>query len=344
MTNDKNSTIATPAGLLDRAIRAVPVVKYALGILGIVAALSIGKSLVSGTAEMLAGSFAVIALMLVLLFVARVALLPRNQAKTLTQVTGWAVLLLALLCGGLLVTSLFFQYPRSLADILDSTTSTSRRPTADRRAASGVAGRADAEVLDVSAEWPSVYVSDVFDDNRTGWFLGKRAASEWSDSFAQTIERGVYQWEVTAKRPRAAWQTAPVGTVFNFFLSSKVQLGRPSPSAPTSAGVLFGMQNRKSYYAFRISNNGLISVIHDDGSQSEDKVPWTPTAANPLAPVTLAVSASNRLLRFYVDDKLVSEFYEPTFQGGEVGYQVEIWDPTSALFEFDEFELRRSGS
>jgi hypothetical protein len=103
-----------PKGILDKAIKAVPAVKYALGIAGIVAAIAIVASMHISYALAALGTVIMLILMTVLVVFARVAKSTSVRMQAPALVFTWFALLLTMATAFLLFTSVFFGAPVDL--------------------------------------------------------------------------------------------------------------------------------------------------------------------------------------------------------------------------------------
>jgi hypothetical protein len=108
-----------PQTVLKEAIRAVPAVKYALGVAGIAAALAIIASLHTSLAVAGLGTVAMLVLMAVLVLFARLAKADTGFFRKPMLVFVWAALILVLTVAGLLVSCVFFHQPLDLASLVD---------------------------------------------------------------------------------------------------------------------------------------------------------------------------------------------------------------------------------
>jgi Effector-associated domain 1 len=102
-----------PATVLTAAIKAVPVVKYALGVAGVSAVVAIatrGFGLDRGTAAV--GTVVVIAFMVLLLILAAASRLQR-MLRTPALVLTWSFLIMVIISCFLLITSFFFHVPQT---------------------------------------------------------------------------------------------------------------------------------------------------------------------------------------------------------------------------------------
>ncbi len=108
--------------LLTSAIAAVPAVKYALGIAGVMAALALGSAFFQSATQALIGAAAMIALMVILLlFAAATDYLRRHGGAVLrlpALVLTWAILILFITSCILLLTTVFLKKPQSYSDFI----------------------------------------------------------------------------------------------------------------------------------------------------------------------------------------------------------------------------------
>ncbi len=105
-----------PATLLQEAVRAVPAVKYALGIAGILAVLAIAKGFGLDPAFAIGGTIVMLALMVVLLIFARLSASAKASQHFVLPALFlmWGFLALVLASAGLLFSSAFFGRPIDL--------------------------------------------------------------------------------------------------------------------------------------------------------------------------------------------------------------------------------------
>ena len=110
--------MTTPSQFLAQAIRAVPAVKYALGIGGVVAAVAIVYSFKIDSRVAFVGTLVMLVLMGVLVIFARMSSLPGHRLNLPALVFTWFVLLLFMALSGSLFASVFFQKPLDLSSWL----------------------------------------------------------------------------------------------------------------------------------------------------------------------------------------------------------------------------------
>jgi len=104
----------TPPNFLKSAIRAVPVVKYALGVGGIVAVIGIIKTFRVSSRDAILGTVIMLVLMAVLVVGAKFAALTTGNLRTLISVFGWFCLTLFMATALCLFLSGFFGWPLDL--------------------------------------------------------------------------------------------------------------------------------------------------------------------------------------------------------------------------------------
>jgi hypothetical protein len=104
---------SAPMAILRLAINAVPAVRYAAGVAGLISAAALVKALFSSVqAALLVGVAMLILMSVLLVFAASTKLAPeflRRPALTLT----WAILILFVLSAGLTASSVFFDWPKT---------------------------------------------------------------------------------------------------------------------------------------------------------------------------------------------------------------------------------------
>lgn len=108
----------SPLEILREAVKAVPAVRYALGTAGVAAAAAIGGSFFGGrTIPALLASAAMLALMILLVLFAKLTTLAGRRLVPAILVMTWSILLLVLASAGLLVSSLFFDWPKPIENV-----------------------------------------------------------------------------------------------------------------------------------------------------------------------------------------------------------------------------------
>jgi hypothetical protein len=122
----KSPFLIAPISVLRAGIKAVPAVKYALGIAGIGAALAISSTFFTTTAAALTGIGLMLPLMVLLVIFASIAGLARKELRRPALVFTWSILIIFLGSVGLFVSSVFFKWPRSTGEILNIESQTAK--------------------------------------------------------------------------------------------------------------------------------------------------------------------------------------------------------------------------
>lgn len=117
-----------PIQILREATKNVPAVRYALGITGIAAAATIIKALGINWAVAFFVIVVMIILMIVLLIFAKLTKLSANKHHVPALVLMWSALIITILIVALIFTSLFFDYPLKLKDVIPSVLTHSNNP------------------------------------------------------------------------------------------------------------------------------------------------------------------------------------------------------------------------
>ena len=107
-----------PLKLLREATRAVPAVRYALGLAGIMAALALGTALLRTPRAAVMGSLVMLALMVLLLVFAKAAAMSAGLVRGPALVMTWGIVTLFILASTLTVTSVFFDRPKPFSDLV----------------------------------------------------------------------------------------------------------------------------------------------------------------------------------------------------------------------------------
>jgi hypothetical protein len=117
-TSNDSSKPPTPWQVLQAAIRAVPVVKYALGVAGVASAAAIAIAFFKSPPAALLATIVMLALMAVLYVFTRLVAADTGAGAQAGQVLMWLCLALFLAWAGLLTSSVFFDWPKPLPALL----------------------------------------------------------------------------------------------------------------------------------------------------------------------------------------------------------------------------------
>ncbi|HZN10498.1 MAG TPA: hypothetical protein VFC61_02405 [Blastocatellia bacterium] len=105
---------AGPAEVVRGAVRAVPAVKYALGVAGVSAAAALAAGVAGDWGRALAGAAVMLLLMTALALFARLSSLAARDLRPALLLLVWCALLLTVATAALLLASVFFGRPLDL--------------------------------------------------------------------------------------------------------------------------------------------------------------------------------------------------------------------------------------
>jgi hypothetical protein len=112
---------ASPLGVLREAIKAVPAVKYALGVAGVAAALALIMIFVKDLRVAGFGILAMFGLMFLLVIFAAFSKISAKDMRMFVLTVGWIFVTLTMSVSILLISSLFFGWPLPLKELIVST-------------------------------------------------------------------------------------------------------------------------------------------------------------------------------------------------------------------------------
>lgn len=117
----------TPWTVFTVALKAVPALRYALAVLGIVSAIAIIKGFGVDFQTAVYGTIIMLILMVALVVFAALTKVRSPQVRWGALLLMWSFLLITILSAALLFTSAFFEYPRPLGQLLSLTNSSDPR-------------------------------------------------------------------------------------------------------------------------------------------------------------------------------------------------------------------------
>jgi hypothetical protein len=117
--SDKDILALTPWAVLQAAVKAVPALKFALGVLGIVAAIAIVRAFGIDFQVAVFGTIIMLVLMAALVVFAALTRVKSPQVRAAALVMMWSFLALTILSAALLFTSAFFNLPKPIKQLFD---------------------------------------------------------------------------------------------------------------------------------------------------------------------------------------------------------------------------------
>lgn len=116
----QSSLSLTPLGILRNAIKAVPAVKFALGVAGIAAAVALIAGLITDLRVAVFGIIIMFGLMAVLVVFSNLVRIASRDLKLSAKLLAWASVLLTIATSFFMFTGFFFNWPRPLPGWLPS--------------------------------------------------------------------------------------------------------------------------------------------------------------------------------------------------------------------------------
>ena len=170
-----------PIAVLKTAVKAVPAVKYAVGLVGVAAAATLVKAYFSSFSEAFYASLAMLVLMILLWVFAQAVRLSSTWLKYPALTLAWAILLLFVASAAMLFASVFFDKPKPFAQIRQV-----------------LVGRAEAQVPAEPADLP-VKISGTVIDAETQQLLEGVDVSIGTDTTQKTATDAYGSFDITVQ-------------------------------------------------------------------------------------------------------------------------------------------------
>ncbi len=185
------------------------------------------------------------------------------------------------------------------------------------------------------AEWPALIDAN-FDTNANGWLTGEK--KDEYGRINRSIKDGKYRLDAKADKG-VVWRTLPSSkSVSNFYVSVDAQRVEGLKSA--TYGLLF-CYDGANYGYFRIRDDQLFGVDIRHQSKWKTIKEWTrATAIRPGQVNRLTVRGEGPRFAFFINDQLVAQLLINELAAGKPGVVIELNGGESALYEFDNFEVR----
>lgn len=151
------------------------------------------------------------------------------------------------------------------------------------------------------------------------------------------------QLVVTITTPNTMQYSALENAVFGDFLL-EVDVWQRSGPPESSFGVLFRMQDGQQFYRFDVTGSGLFMVErrNADGTWTRLIPEWSPTTAlNQGLNVAnrLKVIAAGPTLTFYVNDVLLTQVNDSTFNSGGIALDAGTFGGGNLQVSFDNLSI-----
>jgi hypothetical protein len=196
-----------------------------------------------------------------------------------------------------------------------------------------------ARALEMASGWPLVMFDEFDPSNSNQW----NTRLESSRVTITKVINGKYVWNVKAHRDVTAWTHAPYRdeeTTNDFIVS--VDCRRVSGPKTSAMGLVFRGRGENLYY-FKVGNEGRFGVFLLEGGGWTSLIPSTQSyAIQPNDVNRLTVIGEGSHFLFLINNQYVGEVEDHRLTSGSVGIAINLRHAgEGAIFEFDNFELRR---
>jgi hypothetical protein len=157
---------------------------------------------------------------------------------------------------------------------------------------------------------------DSFSDNRNYWPLSN------NDWWNIEIKNG--KLSIQSKTDSVgSWiaNTISINTSHNFLIECMVE--RAVGTDTYGYGIVFGQDDKSNYYYFLISPNGYYTFQKVESGKIKELITWTKSDAiieNGLNKIQ--IKKINNTLNFYVNDKLVNDYFFMDFYGAKISLYI----------------------
>jgi hypothetical protein len=188
---------------------------------------------------------------------------------------------------------------------------------------------------------PVVILSDSFDSNANNWYTGS-----WEDSYVigkEDITGGKYRWEMTAKK-NGLWKSQPDMPGLADFSASVDGRCIEGPDDGVYGFAFREREDNKYYFLVADEAQQYQFLLVKDGDW-KTLIGWTLSyAIRPGEVNRITVVAQGVQFTFYINGTYVDQASDTALASGESGLAAGLYNAgDTAVFEFDNFELRSPG-
>ncbi|MBI3243114.1 MAG: PD40 domain-containing protein [Chloroflexi bacterium] len=187
------------------------------------------------------------------------------------------------------------------------------------------------------AQWPLI-ASDKFDSNENDWSTSNTDGDY--GKINQVITNGKYRWEVEIQQA-STWRGVPsdVSEVSDFYVTAEMQ--QFSGPENINYGIIFRRTDGNNFYYFGINNAGVSTFALLYKNEWTSIINWADVSVTQPGKVNkITISAEGSHFTFYVNDRYIGEVNDDRLSKGRMGFMIEVYQPSTVVFEFDDFELR----
>ena len=185
------------------------------------------------------------------------------------------------------------------------------------------------------------FIADPFDDNKLNEWLEDSVTNEYG-TVTRSITGGKYFWDIASKK---ALSKSVLPTGLGALADGELSIDGRVVSADAEAvyGLLFRYSDTSNYYTVRISEKvKAYSLVVMKQGVSTSLVAWTENSAIKTTGNNLKVSFVGPKIRIYVNNILIKEVTDSTFDIGWYCLNAEFYGVNqNAKFEFDNFAVRK---
>lgn len=215
-------------------------------------------------------------------------------------------------------------------------TETAQAQATKQAAAASTATASVQHPSEAPSHWPIVF-SDSFSTSENGWPMGDYDYDQVTLKIL--ITNGQYRVEAIAHKKFTLWATHPMDFIPDFHLTADArQVSGPRMRA---FGLVFRLTDGDNYGFFGISDDQQFLVRIKHQGEWTHPVDWTETTAiRPGEMNRLKVVAEGSRYLLFINDQKVGEVVDDLLSSGKAGFGLELDVGETAVFEFDNFELR----
>jgi hypothetical protein len=184
----------------------------------------------------------------------------------------------------------------------------------------------------------AVNLFDDFSDPASGWEIGEYGIGsvgyDMGEYFIRAVDDNGYIW----------------GQLFERFGDVSIDVTARQASGTDNNDTGYGVMCRVNYdsevgdlggYAFLVAGDGYYAIIRFVDGDDEFLVGWekSETVRQGNATNELQVICAGDRLTFYVNGVRIAETWDDSFSSGDVAFFVQIYEPGTAEFRFDNFSL-----
>jgi hypothetical protein len=192
-----------------------------------------------------------------------------------------------------------------------------------------------------------VIAGGTFAKENSGWDIGNRAYKDIRKCDVKVVD-GIYRWDAEFGKASEEYVISPYGSAVDFKIAVGVKF--KYTSNPILAGIVFGASGNEQYrselYSFVITSNRTFTLRKYDSSKRSTTalIKDAPLPGNfePSEWNTMSVVVDQQMISCYINSKLLGQYRDIEFQGGNVGLTVGAYDKGgAAVIDFNNFEFSR---